>query len=204
MREKQPVTDEETKSAAEPEEEAAAEPETAPEDSAGETPEEAREPEKNRTVSHRVVKRLKEENAALNKSLGELTDRYTRMLAEYDNFRKRSQKEKEAIYADTKAETVAKLLPVADNLERAALAGGDVENYKKGVEMTLRQLSDIFAALGVAAFGEPGDAFDPTMHNGVMHEENPDLPANSVSMVFAKGYKLGEKVIRPATVKVAN
>lgn len=141
---------------------------------------------------------------SLRAKLAETADRLMRTLAEYDNFRKRTQKEKEAIYADTKAETVAKLLPVADNLERASLAGGDVENYKKGVEMTLKQLSDIFAALGVTAFGEAGDTFDPTMHNGVMHEENPDLPQNSISFVFAKGYKLGEKVIRPATVKVAN
>jgi molecular chaperone GrpE len=172
------------------------EPVTEPsEEAAAETPEQPEQPAPDPKDA---------EIESLRAKLAETTDRLMRTLAEYDNFRKRSQKEKEAIYADTKAETVAKLLPVADNLERAALAGGDVENYKKGVEMTLRQLSDIFTALGVAAFGEPGDAFDPTMHNGVMHEENPDLPANSVSMVFAKGYKLGEKVIRPATVKVAN
>lgn len=145
-----------------------------------------------------------DKTTALEAKLAETSDRLMRTLAEYDNFRKRSQKEKEALYTDIKAETVAKLLPVADNLERAALAGGDVESYKKGVEMTLKQMFDIFAALGVESFGEKGDAFDPNVHNGVMHEDNDELPENSVADVFMKGYKMGDKVIRHATVKVAN
>ena len=138
------------------------------------------------------------------KKLQETTDRLMRTLAEYDNFRKRSQKEKEAIFADVKADTVGKLLPVADNLERAVAADGDAESYKKGVEMTLKQLSEILAALGVESFGAPGDPFDPNLHNGVMHVDDDALPENSVAEVFMKGYRLGDRVIRHATVKVAN
>ena len=176
-------------------EEAAAETKTAeaPAEAAAETKTPAAEETKN-----------DDKTAALEAKLAETSDRLMRTLAEYDNFRKRSQKEKEALYTDIKAETVAKLLPVADNLERAALAGGDVESYKKGVEMTLKQMFDIFAALGVESFGEKGDAFDPNVHNGVMHEDNDELPENSVADVFMKGYKMGDKVIRHATVKVAN
>ena len=140
----------------------------------------------------------------LEAKLNETTDRLMRTLAEYDNFRKRSQKEKDALYADGKADAIIKLLPVADNLERAAAAEGDAESFKKGVEMTLKQLTDSLAALGVTSFGEPGEAFDPNLHNGVMHEDNEELPENSIAAVFMKGYKLGDKVIRHATVKVAN
>ena len=145
-----------------------------------------------------------DEAETLRAQLAETNDRLMRTLAEYDNFRKRSQKEKEALYKDVKAETVQKLLPVIDNLERAAAAGGDLESYKKGVEMTLKQTADVFASLGVECFGEKGEPFDPNLHNGVMHEDNEELPENSVADVFQKGYKLGDKVIRHATVKVAN
>ena len=176
-----PVT-EEKEAAAEISEEAA--PEAAPEAEAA--------PEENAAVK------------ALEQKLAEVNDRLMRTLAEYDNFRKRSQKEKEALYTDVKAQTAAKLLPVIDNLERAAAAEGDLESYKKGVEMTLKQTAEVFAALGIESFGEEGEAFDPNKHNGVMHEDNESLPENSVAAVFQKGYKLGDKVIRHATVKVAN
>lgn len=144
------------------------------------------------------------ELAALRKQVEELNDRLLRTLAEYDNFRRRSQKEKEAIYGDVKAETVAKFLPVIDNFERAAGTAGDFEAYKKGIEMTVQQLFDVLSGLGVEAFGEKGEAFDPNVHNGVMHEENEELDENVVSDVFMKGYKMGDRVIRHATVKVAN
>lgn len=144
------------------------------------------------------------ETDPLQAQLEETKDQLMRTLAEYDNFRKRSQKEKEALYADIKAETIGKLLPVADNLERAALAEGDFESYKKGIEMTVKQLFDILKNLGVESFGEKGEPFDPNLHNGVMHEDDEALPENSISEVFMKGYKMGDKVIRHATVKVAN
>ncbi len=141
---------------------------------------------------------------ALRKQVETLNDRLLRTLAEYDNFRRRSQKEKEALYGDVKAETIAKFLPAIDNFERASTADSDFESYKKGIEMTVKQLFDILASLGVEAFGEKGEPFDPNVHNGVMHEDNGELDENTVSEVFLKGYKMGDRVIRHATVKVAN
>lgn len=138
------------------------------------------------------------------KEIADLQDKLLRTLAEYDNFRRRSQKEKEALYGEIKADTIGKLLPVIDNFERAAAADADFEAYKKGVEMTVRQLLDVMKSLGVEAFGEKGEPFDPNFHNAVLHEENEELDENVVSDVFLKGYKLGDKVIRHATVKVAN
>ena len=136
--------------------------------------------------------------------MSEANDKWLRTLAEYDNFRKRSQKEKEALYADVKAETIAKFLPAIDNFERAAAADSDPESYKKGIEMTVKQLLEILSALGVETFGEAGEPFDPNLHSGVMHEENEELGENTVADVFQKGYKLGDRIIRHATVKVAN
>lgn len=144
------------------------------------------------------------EEEALQKQVDALNDQLLRTLAEYDNFRRRSQKEKEALYGDVKAETIAKFLPVLDNFERAAGTDSDFESYKKGIEMTVKQLFDVLAGFGVEAFGEKGDAFDPNVHNGVMHEENEELGENTVADVFLKGYKMGDRVIRHATVKVAN
>lgn len=139
------------------------------------------------------------------KKLDELNDKYLRTLAEYDNFRKRSQREKESIAVDSKVLLLGKLLPVFDNLGRClANADSDAETLRKGLEMTVKQLSDIFAKLGVTVYGEPGDEFDPNIHNAVMHTEDENLPENSVTDVFEKGYRLGDTVIRPATVKVVN
>lgn len=154
-----------------------------------------------------IVEEAPEENSelqALTSKLEETSDKLLRTLAEYDNFRKRSQKEKEALYGDIKADTVSRFLPVIDNFERAALSTGDFEAYKKGIEMTVAQLLDVLKNLGVEAFGEKGENFDPNIHNGVMHEENEELGENTVSDVFLKGYKMGDKIIRHATVKVAN
>ena len=141
----------------------------------------------------------------LRQELAQANDKWLRTVAEYDNFRKRSQKEKEAIYADSKSDIASKFLPVLDNFERAAAASGDdFEGYKKGIEMTVKQLLDVFTALGIESFGEKGDEFDPNLHNGVMHVDDESLPDNSIAEVFMKGYKLGDKIIRAATVKVAN
>lgn len=145
-----------------------------------------------------------EKIAALEKQVAETQDRYLRTLAEYDNFRRRTQKEKEALFGDGKVEAITKILPVLDNFERAAAADGDYESYKKGIEMTVSGLWDVLKGLGLEAFGEKGDAFDPNVHNGVMHEDNDEFGENVVSDVFLKGYKLGDRVIRHATVKVAN
>lgn len=133
-----------------------------------------------------------------------LNDKFLRVVAEYDNFRRRSQREKDGIHNDTKAEVLSKLLPVIDNFERAAASGDDYEGYRKGVEMVVKQLMDIVKSLGVESFGEKGDDFDATIHNAVMHAEDADAPENSVSEVFQKGYKIGDRVLRCATVKVVN
>ena len=129
---------------------------------------------------------------------------YLRLHADYDNFRKRTAKEKETSYSNGKADTVAKLLPVYDNLERALNQPTEDAAYKKGVEMTMNELLKIFGALGVEVFGNVGDAFDPNLHNAVMHIENEELPENSLSAVFQKGFKIGDKVVRFAMVQVAN
>ncbi len=140
----------------------------------------------------------------LNDKLTEANDKLLRTVAEYDNFRKRSQKEKEAIYSDSKTDIIAKLLPVIDNFERASAAASDLDTYKKGIEMTVSQLLEVFASFGVEAFGEKGEQFDPNIHNGIMHIDNEELGENEISEVYMKGYKMGDRVIRHATVIVAN
>ena len=131
-------------------------------------------------------------------------DSYLRLAADYDNYRKRTLKEKEAAYGNGKADAVEKLLPVYDNLERALAQNTDDEAYKKGVEMTMTQLVGIFAGLGVEIFGNEGDAFDPNIHNAIMHTEAEGVEENTITKVFQKGFKLGDKVIRFAMVQVAN
>lgn len=131
-------------------------------------------------------------------------DNYLRLAAEYDNFRKRSQKEKDNLYTTIRAETVEKFLPVFDNLERALAQETADEAYKKGVEMTMSQLVAVMTKLGVESFGESGDAFDPALHNAVMHVEDEALGENVVKDVFQKGFRVADKVIRFAMVTVAN
>ena len=131
-------------------------------------------------------------------------DAHLRVAAEFDNFRKRTIKEKEASYGNGKADAVAKMLPVYDNLERALNQPTEDAAYKKGVEMTMTELVKIFTALGVEIFGNVGDAFDPNLHNAVMHIENEELGENTVAAVFQKGFKIGDKVVRFAMVQVAN
>ena len=138
------------------------------------------------------------------KQLAQEHDQYLRLAAEYDNFRKRSRKEKEGLYVDVKAETVAKFLPVYDNLERALANETADEAYKKGVELIMVEFKKIMTGLGVEEFGEKGDAFDPNAHNAVMHVENEELGENVIAQVFQKGFRIGDKVIRHAVVQVAN
>ena len=131
-------------------------------------------------------------------------DAHLRLAAEYDNFRKRTVKEKEASYGNGKADAVAKMLPVYDNLERALNQPTEDAAYKKGVEMTMTELVKIFTALGVEIFGNVGDEFDPNLHNAVMHIDSEDFGENTVAQVFQKGFNIGEKVVRFAMVQVAN
>ena len=131
-------------------------------------------------------------------------DAHLRLAAEYDNFRKRTVKEKEASYGNGKSDAVLKMLPIYDNLERALKQETQDTAYKKGVELTMTELTKILTGLGVEIFGEPGDAFDPQLHNAVMHTEDESLGENVVSQVFQKGFKLGDKIVRFAMVQVAN
>lgn len=140
----------------------------------------------------------------LQNELKEAKDTYLRMLAEYDNFRRRTAKEKEGVWNDAVAETVKGLLPIADNLERAAGAAGDADAIAAGLGMTMTALNDYLGKLGLTAFGAAGEAFDPNLHNAVMHVEDDSLGEGVIAEVFQRGYRLGDKVIRFAMVKVAN
>ena len=141
---------------------------------------------------------------ALRKALADKEDQYLRLAAEYDNFRKRSQKEKEGLYQGAKSDAVAAFLPVYDNLDRALKQETADEAYKKGVEMTMTGLKDILSKLGVEEIPALGETFDPALHNAVMHVEDESAGENTVVDVFQAGFKLGDKVIRFAMVKVAN
>ena len=143
--------------------------------------------------------------AELEKELAASKEAHIRTLAEYDNYRKRTAKEKENTWVDAKAVCVAELLPVLDNFDRAlGVTDSDFESYKKGVEMIYQGFCDTLKKLGVEAFGEEGEEFDPNFHSAVMHIDDENLGENVLAQVFSKGYKLGEKVLRPAMVKVAN
>ncbi len=167
--------------------------------------------EKKNKATEEVVEEVVEEateptaEEKLQEELNNEHDRLLRVMAEYDNFRKRSQKEKEQAYGDTKASTIGEFLPVYDNFQRAMSAEAtDLDSFKKGIEMIFNQFGETFKKLGVEAFGEKGEEFNPNIHNAVMHGEDENLPENSISDVFSTGYKMGDRVIRPAIVKVVN
>ena len=145
-----------------------------------------------------------EEASPLEAELNASRDNYLRLAAEYDNFRKRSAKEKDALYTDLRADTVAKFLPVYDNLERALAQETTDEAFKKGVEMTMTGLLEVFDKLGMKSYGEVGEAFDPNLHNAVMHTEDENLGENVLANIFQKGFAIGDKVVRFAMVTVAN
>ena len=131
-------------------------------------------------------------------------DTYLRLAAEFDNFRKRTTKEKDQSYGNGKADAIVKLLPIYDNLERALNQPTEDAAYKKGVEMTMTELVKILNGLGVEIFGQVGETFDPNLHNAVMHCDSEDHPENTICQVFQKGFKIGDKVVRFAMVQVAN
>ena len=150
------------------------------------------------------VSALEAEKEALEKEKAALNDKYLRICAEYDNFRRRSQKEKDNLYGEIKANTVQQFLPVYDNLERALKQGTDDEAYRKGVEMIMTQFNATLEKLGVKKIESLGQTFDPNKHNAVMHVEDESLGENTIVEVFQEGFTVGEKVIRFAMVKVAN
>ena len=136
--------------------------------------------------------------------LAQQEDKYLRLAAEYDNYRKRTAKEKESIWTEVKADTAAAFLPVYDNLERAIKQETADEAYKKGVEMTMNQLKEVFSKLGIEEIPALGETFDPNLHNAVMHIDDENFGENTVAEVFQTGFRCGEKVIRFSMVKVAN
>ena len=131
-------------------------------------------------------------------------DARLRLAAEYDNFRKRTTKEKEQSYGNGKADAVTKMLHIYDNLERALNQPTEDAAYKKGVELTMTELLKILGGLGVEIFGEVGDTFDPNLHNAVMHLDSEEHDENVITQVFQKGFKMGDKIVRFAMVQVAN
>lgn len=146
---------------------------------------------------------IKKQNKKLQEELDTTKDTLLRLRAEYDNYRRRSIKEKEGIYSDAYVDVVKEILPVIDNLERAIAADGTLEDLKKGVEMTMKGCQDAFSKLGVEEIDATGE-FDPNLHQAVMHVQDESFGTNSVVEVFQKGYKRGEKIIRHTMVKVAN
>ena len=149
--------------------------------------------------------RVKELEAALEaaeKKAAEAEDKYLRLAAEYDNFRKRSKSERDGIYAEAAADAVKELLPVFDNLERATQYEKD--KVAEGVELILKGLPDVFAKMKITVYGKAGEQFDPNIHNAVMHIEDDAYGENEIVDVFQQGYMLGDRVIRYAMVRVAN
>ena len=164
------------------------------------------QPEKKEKKSSKKEKENKKIEE-LENALKESEDKYLRMFAEYDNFKKRTAKEKEFLYKEGIADSVANLLTVLDNLDRAAavdVSKSDAQSVVDGVNKILEQAKEVFAKMGVEEIPAKGEKFNPDFHNAVMHEDNEEYDENTISDVFLKGYKMGDKVIRHSMVKVMN
>lgn len=167
----------------------------------------AEEPEKSKKEEKKASKdKSKKQIEALENELAEQKDKYLRMMAEYDNFRRRAAKERESVYTDAYCDALEAVLPVMDNLELAArYSGGDAEKIAEGVNMVLNSFGAVFEKLGIEEIeAAPGLAFDPNLHNAVMHIEDESFGENEIAEVFTKGYKKGDKILRYTMVKVAN
>ena len=162
------------------------------------TPEEAAEAQPETETKEQTAPAPEKEKAP------EDSERYLRLMAEFDNYKKRSARERENIYTDVRVDTVTKFLPVYDNLERALKTETADEAFKRGVEMTFNQLMDVFKKLGVEEIESVGKTFDPAMHNAVMHVEDEQYGESEIVEEFQKGFRVGDKVIRFSMVKVAN
>ena len=166
--------------------------------------------EKSGRADKKKLKKAEAQIAELEKQLEEskaelaaANDKYMRMIAEYDNYRRRTAKEKDGIYADAYADALKGILPILDNLERA-VGVGEAEALQKGLAMTLKGAEDALAKMGVTAFGEKGETFDPEKHNAVMHIEDEQYGEGEITEVYQKGYAKGDKILRFAMVIVAN
>ena len=191
-------------------------PEETPETQGGETPEtepkaeaeapkDEKKPKKKKEKTYTLTREQMEKAELAAKQLASVTDQFTRLTAEYDNYRKRTAKEKETIYQDAKVDTVKAFLAVYDNLERAVATDADPDSpHRKGLELIFSQFKEILRKLGVEEMEALGQPFDPQRHNAVMHIESEDLGENVVSQVFQAGFTLDGKVVRFAIVQVAN
>ena len=169
------------------------------------TDESIKKEEKQSSAKKKAKDDKTDEIASLNEKLAQQSDSFLRLAAEYDNYRKRTSKEKDELYSSSKISVISEFLPVIDNLDRALDNKTDnIDEYKKGVEMIGNQFYETLKKLGAQEFGAVGDGFDPNIHNAVMHIDDETLGESVISAVFSKGYKLGEKVIRHAMVQVAN
>ena len=170
-----------------------------------EAPKDEKKPKKKKEKTYTLTREQMEKAELAAKQLASVTDQFTRLTAEYDNYRKRTAKEKETIYQDAKVDTVKAFLAVYDNLERAVATDADPDSpHRKGLELIFSQFKEILKKLGVEEMEALGQPFDPQRHNAVMHMEDEAFGENMVAEVFQAGFKLGEKVIRHALVKVAN
>ena len=179
------------------------EPEIEAKEADGKKPE-AEKAEEKKPEEKKGKEKKEEKKPDLKAEMDALNDKYLRICAEYDNFRKRSQKEKDSLYGDVKAETLKKFLPVYDNLVRALAQSTEDEAYRRGVEMIMNQFNVTMEKLGVTEIECLGKKFDPAFHNAVMHVEDEEKGENEIVEVFQKGFMMGDKVIRFAMVKVAN
>ena len=175
-----------------------------------ETAEDAEKPKKDKKKEKKEIEALKIENRTLSESLekvqqekAEAADKYVRLFAEFDNFKKRTAKESETIYSSAYMDAVEEMLPIFDNIERAAEFAADEES-QNGLKMIINGFHDTLGKMGVEAYGAVGDEFNAEIHSAVMHEENDEFGENTISLVLQKGYKKGDRVIRYAMVKVAN
>ena len=169
-----------------------------------------KEKEKNETPVEEILEEAVEETPAapeinpFEEKYNLEHDAHLRLAAEYDNFRKRTTREKEQSYQNGRADAVEKLLPVYDNLSRALQQETQDAAFKKGVEMTMTELLKILNSLGVEVYGQVGDLFDPNLHNAILHVDDDTIPENTITQVFQQGFKMGEKIVRFAMVQVAN
>ena len=170
-----------------------------------EAPKDEKKPKKKKEKTYTLTREQMEKAELAAKQLASVTDQFTRLTAEYDNYRKRTAKEKETIYQDAKLDTVKAFLAVYDNLERAVATDADPDSpHRKGLELIFSQFKEILKKLGVEEMEALGQPFDPQRHNAVMHIESEDLGENVVSQVFQAGFTLDGKVVRFAIVQVAN
>ena len=160
---------------------------------------------KNEEVKEEVTETVAEQpENEFEKKYNDVNEKYMRTLAEYDNYRKRTIKEKESIYPEAKAVVVEKFLPIMDNFQRAIDSAENKDGFYEGVVMLKKQMDDVLTALGVEEIKSVGEEFNPEFHNAVMHIDDEEQGENVIVEEFQKGYKIGDRVIRHSMVKVAN